>query len=83
MDYTFRTIIEPDDPRGYHGYVPALSGVHTCGKTVEEVKKNLRDAIACHLQGLLKSKEIIRGDSDSIELIQTFSASDFIQRAYA
>ena len=83
-DYTFRTIIEPDDPRGYHGYVPALPGVHTTGKTIEEVKENLRDAITCHVEGLLKDKQSVPKDNDSIELIQTFSANDFsTNRAYA
>lgn len=49
--YTFRVIIEPDEPKGYHGFVPILKGLHTCGETIEEVKKNLREAIKCHIQG--------------------------------
>ena len=44
--YTYRTIIEPDD-KGYHGFVPLLKGVHTSGKTIEETKKNLDEAIRC------------------------------------
>lgn len=40
--YTFHTIIEPDDPKGFHGFVPSLKGVHTCGDTIEEVKKKLK-----------------------------------------
>ena len=52
--FSFRTIIEPDDPKGYHGFVPALKGLHTCGETIEEVKMNLKDAIRCHLSGLIK-----------------------------
>ena len=39
--YNFRTIIEPDKPSGYHGFVPLLKGIHTQGETIEEVKKNL------------------------------------------
>lgn len=69
--YTFRTIIEPDDPKGYHGYVPALKGVHTSGETIEEVKKNLHEAIACHLQGLLKDGLTVPSEEDTIEIIQT------------
>ncbi len=71
--YTFRVIIEPDEPVGYHGFVPLLKGVHTCGKTLEEVKKNLKEAIKCHLQGLAKDKESIPQEEESYELIQTFS----------
>jgi predicted RNase H-like HicB family nuclease len=51
--YTYKTIIEPDED-GYHGFVPLLKGVHTWGKTVEETKKNLEEAIQVHLEGLLK-----------------------------
>ncbi len=74
--YTFRIIIEPDEPEGYHGFVPLLKGVHTCGKTIEEVKKNLREAIICHLQGLLKDKQPIPQEEESLELVQTFSVKE-------
>ena len=74
--YTFRVIIEPDEPKGYHGFVPILRGLHTCGKTIEEVKKNLREAIKCHIQGLLKSKQSIPKEEDTIELIQSFSQKE-------
>jgi len=71
--YTFRVIIEPDKPRGYHGFVPLLKGVHTYGETLEEAKENLKEAIKCHLKGLLKDKEIIPQEEESFELIQTIS----------
>lgn len=45
-------MIEPDDPKGYHGFVPLLPGLHTGGNSIKEVKKNLRDAIRCHLDRL-------------------------------
>ena len=38
--YTFRVIIEPDKPKGYHGFVPLLRGLHTFGDTIQEVKKS-------------------------------------------
>ena len=41
---TYRTIIEKDG-KFYHGYVPALSGCHTQGKTIEETQKNLKIAM--------------------------------------
>ena len=53
-NYIFRIIIEPDEPNGYHGFVPLLKGVHTCGETIEEVKENLNEAIKCHIQGSSK-----------------------------
>lgn len=75
--YSFRTIIEPDDPSGYHGYVPKLKGVHTCGETIDEVQRNLRQAIKCHIEGLMKDGEPMPTEERSIESIQTFSRQDF------
>ncbi len=71
--YTFRVIIEPEKPRGYHGFVPILRGVHTYGGTIPEVRKNLKEAIKCHVQGLLKDKEAVPQDEEAFELIQSFS----------
>jgi predicted RNase H-like HicB family nuclease len=74
--YTFRVIIEPDEPSGYHGFVPLLKGVHTQGETLEEVKRNLKEAIICHLQGLLKDKETIPQEGEALELIQSISEKE-------
>lgn len=75
-NYTFRIIIEPDKPTGYHGFVPLLRGVHTCGKTIDEVKKNLREAVRCHIQGLIKDKEPIPLEGEALELVQTLSQKE-------
>lgn len=72
-NYTFRTIIEPDDPKGYHGYVPALKGVHTCGDTIEETKVNLRDAIVLHIQGLIEDGLAVPNEDQAVETIETVS----------
>ena len=80
--YVFRTIIEPDDPKGYHGFVPLLPGVHTCGDTPAEVTRNLRDAIKCHIQGLLKDNCPIPQEGDALEAIQIFEENDLLV-AYA
>lgn len=71
--YTYRVIIEPDDPSGYHGFVPLLKGVHTQGETLEEAKRNLREAIICHLQGLMKDKQPIPQEGEAFELIESVS----------
>ena len=75
--YTFRVIIEPEKPKGYHGFVPLLKGVHTFGNTLEEVKKNLKEAIRCHVQGLLKDRESIPQEGETFETIQSFSEREF------
>lgn len=41
---TYRTIIKKDG-KGYHGFVPSLPGCHTQGTTIDETKKNLKEAI--------------------------------------
>ena len=71
--YSFRVIIEPEKPKGYHGFVPILKGVHTYGDNIQEIKKNLKEAIICHIQGLLKDKEPIPKEEDVLELIESFS----------
>ena len=75
-NYTFRVIIEPDEPSGYHGFVPLLKGLHTQGETLKEVKENVREAIICHLQGLLKDNEQIPIEGDSFESIETISREE-------
>jgi predicted RNase H-like HicB family nuclease len=73
-NYTFRTIIEPDE-KGYHGFVPLLKGVHTVGKTIEQTKKNLDEAIQCHLEGLIKDNIVPPQEQNAIEAIQTFTVN--------
>ena len=69
-------MVEPEEGGGYHGFVPLLRGLHTYGDSLEEVKKNLREAIKCHTQGLLKDKEQIPQEEEALELIQSFSAKE-------
>lgn len=76
--YTFRMIIEPDEPSGFHGFAPLLPGVHTYGHTIAEVKKNLREAIRCHVQGMLKDKIDVPKEEDALEFIQSFSAKELL-----
>ena len=71
MNYrTYRTIIGPDG-RQFHGYVPALPGCHTCGRTITETKKNLREAIELYLEDLIADNEIVPDDA-SFESFETF-----------
>lgn len=61
MHRTYRVIIEPD-VRGYHGYVPALRGCHTWGKTIAEARTNAREAITLYLESLTAHGEAIPED---------------------
>ncbi len=77
--FSFRAIIEQDSPKGFHGFVPLLPGLHTQGATLSEVKINLREAILCHVQGLQKDGETIPQEENMLEVVQSFSASEFVE----
>jgi predicted RNase H-like HicB family nuclease len=51
--HTFTIVIEPDEDM-FHGYVPALKGCHTFGKTVDETRLHLAEAIELYLEGLVE-----------------------------
>lgn len=76
---TFRTIIEKDGTY-YHGYVPSLPGCHTQGDTIEETRKNLKEAIEGILLVMKKYNQPIPSD-ESIEVIQTIDTSKLFSKA--
>jgi predicted RNase H-like HicB family nuclease len=47
----YAVVIE-QGPDNLSAYVPDLPGCVTTGKTVEEIERNIREAIALHLEGL-------------------------------
>jgi predicted RNase H-like HicB family nuclease len=47
---------------GYQVIVPALPGIVTYGRTLEEAREMAEDAIRCHIRGLLKDGEEIPQD---------------------
>ncbi|KKL12709.1 hypothetical protein LCGC14_2533030 [marine sediment metagenome] len=49
--------IEPDSGQ-FHAYIPFFKGCHTCGDTVEEAYKNLRDAIHAYIRSMRKHGEV-------------------------
>lgn len=50
-------IIREWDSKGYYVVVPALPGCFSQGKTIEDAKKNIADAIKLHVDRLKKSGE--------------------------
>lgn len=52
--YTFEVLVEkePED-KGYLAYSPTLPGCFSNGATIEEAKRNIREAIQQHLSALL------------------------------
>jgi antitoxin HicB len=53
-EYGYRVIYEPLAEGGFQVIVPALPGIVTYGRTIDEAREMAQDAISCHIQGLLK-----------------------------
>ncbi|MFC1801822.1 type II toxin-antitoxin system HicB family antitoxin [Patescibacteria group bacterium] len=81
--YTFRTIIEPDEKGTFHGFVPALAGCNTWGKTIEETKENLKEAIEVYVASLVDDGEEIPQEK-GFEFFTTISTNlNSDQKVYA
>jgi len=57
--FEVQVFFEKEDGGGYHTYVPALPGLHSCGDTIAEAKKNTREAIVAYLTSLIKHNDPI------------------------
>ncbi|MBF0292479.1 MAG: type II toxin-antitoxin system HicB family antitoxin [Nitrospinae bacterium] len=52
--YAFEIVIEKEaEDEGYSAYSPTLPGCFSNGKTIEEAKRNIRQAVEQHLASLL------------------------------
>jgi predicted RNase H-like HicB family nuclease len=52
--YTFEIVVEKEqEDEGYSAYSPTLPGCFSNGKTIEEAKRNIREAIQQHIASLL------------------------------
>ena len=56
--YRFLVIIEKGK-QNYGAYSPDLPGCVAVGDTIEEVEKNMREAIGMHLRGMIEDHEPI------------------------
>ena len=54
LTHRFTIVIEASEEGGYHAWCPSLRGCHSQGETLEEAKRNMIEAIGCHLESLLK-----------------------------
>ena len=61
-EYGYRVIYDPLAEGGFQVIVPALPGIVTYGRTIEEAREMAQDAISCHINGLLKDNEEIPVD---------------------
>ena len=54
----------------YSAYVPDLPGCVATGITIEEVEKEIREAIEFHIEGMRQDGEIVPQPSSSVEYIE-------------
>jgi len=56
--YSFQIVIEKEpEGEGYFAYTPNVPGCFSNGKTIEETKRNIRQAVEQHLASLLAHGE--------------------------
>jgi len=58
--YSFQIIIEkePED-EGYFAYTPTVPGCFSNGRTIEDAKRNIRQAIEQHLASMLEHSQLV------------------------
>jgi predicted RNase H-like HicB family nuclease len=57
---------------GFSAFTPDIDGCVATGKTKEEVRKNMRDALDFHLEGLFLSKQ---------DIPKPYTCSDYVELA--
>lgn len=57
--YHFTVVIEADEAGGYYAFCPPLPGCYSQGDTLEETRANIREAIQCHIESLLKDGQLV------------------------
>lgn len=65
----YAVVIEKGD-HNYSAYVPDLPGCVSTGRTLEEVKAEIRDAIAFHIEGMLEDGLPIPLPASSAEYVE-------------
>ena len=68
MKYVY--VIEKAPDGSYSAYVPDLPGCTTCGDSVEEVKRNMRDAVSLYIESLKEHGEPIPQATSSAEVVE-------------
>ena len=54
----------------FSAYVPDLPGCVATGNTIEEVEKEIREAIEFHIEGMRQDGEVVPQPSSSVEYIE-------------
>lgn len=73
--YEFDVVIVEDETGGYIAFVPALPGCHTQGESLEELVKNVKEAIELYMETLTEEdkKELLRQKVVGIQKVKAFA----------
>jgi antitoxin HicB len=66
--YEYTTFFQANEHGGYTVTVPALPGLVTKGKNLEDARRMAEDAIRCYIEGLEKAKQEIPQGSQTAQL---------------
>jgi antitoxin HicB len=66
--YEYTVFFEANENGGYTVTVPALPGLVTEGKNLEDARRMAKDAIRCYIEGLKKAKESIPVERETAQL---------------
>ena len=65
-DFKYTVFYEPLAEGGYHVVFPSIPEIVTFGTTLEVARQAAREALRCHIEGLLKDGDGIPSDQESI-----------------
>ena len=63
-------VIEKANDGSYSAYVPDLPGCTTSGETVDEVKRNIKDAVDLYIESLRENDEPVPAPSSMVDVIE-------------
>jgi len=67
--YSFQIVIERElEDEGYYAYSPTLPGCFSNGKSIEEARRNIREAIEQHMASLLSHAQPIPQDDRLVQV---------------
>jgi antitoxin HicB len=72
--YDYTAFFELNEHGGYTVTVPALPGLVTEGKDLEDARDMAKDAIRCYIEGLKKAKEPVPIEKETAQLKLTVVA---------
>jgi len=67
QEYSYTVVYKPVSEGGYEVAVPFLQGLITYGRNFEEARTMARDAIRCHIEGLLKEDEAVPREKEVVQ----------------